>query len=97
LVRAGIAGILLGILTTFVGGFFNIIADKATGGSGIAGAAASSTAGNAVATPHAMSLADPTMGTLAASATPLVAASTVTTALLTPLLTWLVQRWNAKK
>jgi 2-keto-3-deoxygluconate permease len=97
LVRAGIAGILLGILTTFVGGFFNIIADKATGGSGIAGAAASSTAGNAVATPHAMSLADPTMGTLAASATPLVAASTVTTALLTPLLTWLVQRWNTKK
>ena len=97
LIQAGIAGILLGVLTTFIGGFFNIISDRATGGSGIAGAAASSTAGNAVATPHAMSLADPTMGTLATSATPLVAASTVTTALLTPLLTWLVQRWNAKK
>ena len=97
LIRAGMAGILLGILTTFVGGFFNIISDKATGGSGIAGAAASSTAGNAVATPHAMSLADPAMSSLAANATPLVAASTVTTALLTPLLTWMVQRWNAKK
>ena len=97
LIRAGLAGILLGILTTFVGGFFNILSDKATGGSGIAGAAASSTAGNAVATPHAMSLADPSMGALATSATPLIAASTVTTALLTPLLTWMVQRRNAKK
>jgi 2-keto-3-deoxygluconate permease len=97
LVRAGMAGILLGILTTFLGGFFNILSDKATGGSGIAGAAASSTAGNAVATPHAMSLADPTMGAMATSATPLVAASTVTTAILTPFLTWMVKRWNAKK
>ncbi len=97
MISAGMAGILLGIITTFIGGFFNILSDKATGGSGIAGAAASSTAGNAVATPHAMSLADPSMSSLAASATPLVAASTVTTAILTPFLTWLVQRWNAKK
>ncbi len=97
LIKAGLAGILLGILTTFVGGFFNILSDKVTGGSGVAGAAASSTAGNAVATPHAMSLADPSMGAMAASATPLIAASTVTTAILTPLLTWMVQRRNMKK
>jgi 2-keto-3-deoxygluconate permease len=92
LIKAGLPGILLGIITTFVGGFFNIISDKAVGGSGVAGAAASSTAGNAVATPHALALADPSMAALAASATPLVAASVVTTAILTPLLTWLVQR-----
>jgi len=97
LIKAGLVGILLGILTTFVGGFFNILSDKATGGSGVAGAAASSTAGNAVATPHAMSLADPSMGALAANATPLIAASTVTTAILTPLLTWIVHRRNMKK
>ncbi len=92
LLKAGLPGILLGILTTFVGGFFNILSDKVAGGSGIAGAAASSTAGNAVATPHALALADPSMSALAASATPLIAASTVTTAILTPLLTWMVQR-----
>lgn len=96
LVKAGIPGIFLGILTTFVGGFFNILSDRTTGGSGVAGAAASSTAGNAVATPHALALADPTMAALASTATPLVAASTVTTAILTPLLTWFVNNRNAK-
>lgn len=90
LLKAGLPGILLGILTTFLGGALNIFADRAAGGSGVAGAAASSTAGNAVATPHAVSLADPSISTLATAATPLVAASTITTVLLTPLLTSLV-------
>jgi len=97
LVSAGLPGILLGVLTTCVGGFFNIFSDRLSGGSGIAGAAASSTAGNAVATPHAMALADPSISALVATATPMIAASTVTTAILTPLLTWVVRRWNLKK
>lgn len=92
LVKAGLPGVLLGIMTTFIGGIFNILSDKAVGGSGVAGAAASSTAGNAVATPHALALADPAMISLANAATPLVAASTVTTAILTPILTWLVKK-----
>ncbi|MCG2587514.1 2-keto-3-deoxygluconate permease [Rhodohalobacter sulfatireducens] len=96
LIDAGIPGIILGIITTFVGGFFNVLSDKAVGGSGVAGAAASSTAGNAVATPHALVLADPSMAALAAIATPLVAASTMTTAILTPLLTWMVSKKSGK-
>ncbi len=92
LIIAGFSGILLGILTTFLGGFFNILADKASGGSGIAGAAASSTAGNAVATPAAVALADPSISSIAQIATPQVAASTITTAILTPILTTYIAR-----
>ncbi|MDX9812862.1 MAG: 2-keto-3-deoxygluconate permease [Bacteroidales bacterium] len=87
LILAGLSGVLLGLMTTFLGGLFNIMADKMTGGSGIAGAAASSTAGNAVATPAAVALADPGISAIAAIAAPQVAASTITTALLTPVLT----------
>jgi len=97
LLKAGIPGVLLGIFTTFFGGFFNIWADKLTGGSGVAGAAASSTAGNAVATPQAVVLADPSLAGAAALAMPMVAASTITTAILTPFLTWMVFRINRDK
>jgi 2-keto-3-deoxygluconate permease len=97
LVKAGLPGILLGVMTVVVGGFFTILADKASGGTGVAGAAASSTAGNAVATPAAVVLADPSLSAIAAIATPQIAASTITTAILVPILTTYMARRNKKK
>lgn len=97
LIKGGLAGILLGIMTTFVGGIILIIADKLTGGSGIAGASLSSTAGNAVATPAAIAEVDPSIASMASLATPQVAASTMTTAILTPLLTNLWVKFMKKK
>lgn len=97
LIEAGLAGILLGIIVTLVGGFFNIYADKLAGGTGVAGAAASSTAGNAVATPAAIALADPNLAAAANSAVPLIAASVITTVILTPILTSYVVKLNRKK
>lgn len=97
LLKAGLPGVLLGVMTVVVGGFFNIVSDKATGGSGVAGAASSSTAGNAVATPAAVAMVDPSLATAAAIATPQVAASTITTAILVPILTTFVARRNKKK
>lgn len=97
LLQGGLAGILLGVLTTFVGGFFTIKADRLVGGSGIAGAAASSTAGNAVATPLAIAHADPGLIAVANAAAPLIAASVITTAILTPVLTSWVAKRNQRR
>jgi 2-keto-3-deoxygluconate permease len=93
LIKAGI----LGLMTVIVGGIFNILSDKLTGGSGIAGAAISSTSGNAVATPLAIAAMDPRLLETAKIATAQVAASTILTAFLVPVLTTYVYKYNQKK
>jgi 2-keto-3-deoxygluconate permease len=97
IIEAGLPGILLGVITTFFGGIFNILADRAVGGTGIAGAAASSTAGNAVATPAAIALIDPSIAALVPAATSQIAAAVVTTIVLTPVLTQFVTKRMKKK
>jgi 2-keto-3-deoxygluconate permease len=90
---AGLPGVVLGIIVFIVTGFCCIVADKLLGGSGIAGAAASSTAGNSAAVPQAVALADRSYAGIASAATVQVAASVIVTAILTPLLTaWMFRK-----
>jgi len=97
-VTAGIPGLLLGVFVIAVTGSCCIITDKLLGGSGVAGAAASSTAGNAAAVPKAVALADPSYNAIASVATVQVAASVIVTAVLTPMLTaWIYKREQAKR
>lgn len=92
-VNAGVPGILLGVTVLVVTGFVCIIADRLLGGSGIAGAAASSTAGNSAAVPQAVAMADKSYMPVAEAATVQVAASVIVTAILTPFLTsWWYRR-----
>lgn len=94
---AGFSGILLGLLTVVVCGFFTILTDRLSGGTGVAGAANASAAGNAVATPAAVAMVDPSLTATAAIATPQVAAAVITTALLVPVLTAYVSKRNKRK
>jgi 2-keto-3-deoxygluconate permease len=86
-VTAGVPGVVLGLTVLVVTGSLCILADRLFGGTGIAGAAASSTAGNSAAVPQAVALADTSYAPVAAAATVQVAASVIVTAVLTPLLT----------
>jgi 2-keto-3-deoxygluconate permease len=95
---AGVPGIVLGLTVLVVTGFVCIIVDRLLGGSGVAGAAASSTAGNSAAVPQAIALADPSYAAIAPEATVQVAASVIVTAALTPLLTsWWFKRATKRR
>lgn len=94
---AGLPGVLLGFVVITVTGTVCIAADRLLGGSGVAGAAASSTAGNSAAVPQAIALADPSYAAIAPAATVQVAASVIVTAVLTPALTaWWSRRANRR-
>ncbi|WP_207004999.1 2-keto-3-deoxygluconate permease [Trinickia mobilis] len=94
---AGTPGIVLGIAVFVVTGFVCIAADRLLGGTGVAGAAASSTAGNAAGTPQAIALSDHSYAAIAPAATVQVAASVIVTAVLTPMLTaWVYKRTRSR-
>ena len=97
-IAGGMQGVVLGLAVLIITGFVCILADRFLGGSGIAGAAASSTAGNAAGTPSAVGLADPAYAAIAPLATIQVTASVIITAILTPLLTtWMYKRVHKKR
>lgn len=91
-IHSGLPGVALGLFVLVTTGAVCITADILLGGSGIAGAAASSTAGNAAAVPKAVALADPSYAAVAPAATVQVAASVIVTAILTPILTSFVYK-----
>jgi 2-keto-3-deoxygluconate permease len=71
------------------------LADRVSGGKGIAGLAAAATAGNAAAVPALVAAANPAYAEAAAPATILVAASVVVTMLTVPLVTaWYANKMN---
>ena len=93
-VKGGVSGIVLGLVTVFVGGAFIVLCDRfISRRPGYAGWAVATTAGNAVAVPAAVALSDPSLSAVADVATVQVAASVVITSLLVPFIT----SWWAKK
>jgi len=85
--RAGLLGVALGLFVVLVGGAVLLLADKLTGGDGIAGLAAATTAGNAAVVPAIIAEINPAYAPAAQSATVLVAASVVVTAIMCPVIT----------
>ena len=91
--QAGMLGLGLGVAVVVITGITLYFADRLTGGTGVAGVAAASTAGNAAAVPTLIAAANPVYTEAAKSATILVAACVVVTAVLTPLATaWVARR-----
>ncbi|MDS6428005.1 2-keto-3-deoxygluconate permease [Clostridioides difficile] len=94
ILKGGLSGVLLGLISVFVGGIFIVFCDKFIGKRpGYAGWAVATTAGNAIAVPAAVALVDPSWQPYVATATTQVAAAVVVTAILVPLIT----SWWAKK
>ncbi len=91
-------GLFLGIGVVVVTGTALFIVDKLTGGNGISGLAAATTAGNAAAVPAAVAAANPVYKEVASSATIMVAASVIVTAVVVPfVVAWYAKRLDAKQ
>ncbi|MHC8289545.1 2-keto-3-deoxygluconate permease [Pseudomonas sp. XS1P51] len=85
--QAGLLGLGMGVAVVVLTGLPLFFADRLTGGTGVAGVAAATTAGNAAAVPALIAAANPVYAEAAKSATILVAACVVVTAILAPILT----------
>jgi 2-keto-3-deoxygluconate permease len=106
LIESGLQGILLGVATVVISGpvamlalwIFHVLRRRPRETRNlIAGMAEGTTAGNAIATPAAVALADPTFRAIEAVATAQVAAATVTTAILIPFAVALVSSWQKRR
>ncbi|WP_342433312.1 2-keto-3-deoxygluconate permease [Neobacillus sp. FSL H8-0543] len=85
IVKGGLSGIFLGVLTVALTGGIGYLLFKWIGWNPIVGASEGSTAGNAVGTPVAIVAANASFAPIAELATVQIAASVVTTAILLPM------------
>jgi 2-keto-3-deoxygluconate permease len=90
--HAGLLGLLLGLAVLVLSGIVLMAADRLTGGRGVAGIAAATTAGNAAAVPAIVAGVNPAYKAAAGPATILVAASVVVTAVIVPFVTAFIAR-----
>lgn len=106
LITSGMQGILLGLATVVISGpasmlvlwcFHALHRRPRETRNLISGMAEGTTAGNAIATPAALALADPTYQAIEAVATAQIAAAVVTTALLIPFAVALVAKWQQRR
>lgn len=92
-VEAGLLGVGLGVAVVAITGPVLILMDRLTGGDGVAGIAAASSAGNSAAVPALVAAANPAYAAAAKPATVLVVASIIVTGILAPLATaWWARR-----
>ena len=95
-INAGFLGLLMGVGVVLITGTVLILADKLTGGNGIAGIAAASTAGNAAAVPAALASIDTSYLPVAPAATMLVATCVIVTSILVPIATAMYANYVVK-
>ncbi|PLZ02198.1 2-keto-3-deoxygluconate permease [Burkholderia sp. WAC0059] len=95
--RAGLLGLGLGLAVVALTGIPLYFVDRLTGGTGVAGIAAANTAGNAAAVPALVAAANPVYTAAAHSATLLVAACVVVTAIVSPILTGAIAKRQQEK
>ncbi|WP_203641418.1 2-keto-3-deoxygluconate permease [Levilactobacillus andaensis] len=98
ILQSGLVGILVGVLVVFVSGYFLYLLDRyLVRSDGLAGWAASSTAGAAVSVPIVIAQMNPAFKSTAGSATAIVATSVLVSAILTPIVTMWYYRRLVKK
>lgn len=98
IIKAGLPGLLLGVMVVIItglGGYFSTILFG--GKKKAVGAAIGTTAGNAVGTPAALTLADPSLQPYIATATAQLATAVIVTAILCPLLVSYLDKKDEEK
>jgi 2-keto-3-deoxygluconate permease len=92
--QSGLWGLGLGLFVVAVSGVILVLADRLSGGTGLAGFSAATTAANAAAVPPLVAAANPAYADAAKQATIFVSASVVVTAIVVP---FLVACWAARR